>query len=78
MMHPIYTSKNYDPARITSRYVTHEQDGAFWFCECAGGERRVDVRQGYVDREDLPPNVVLEAIARRAAGVWPFAIEWPL
>lgn len=74
-MKVIYQSKNYDPAKVTDRYVRSDMNGGFWFCECVGMDRRLDVRQGTVDADELPEYVIKAAKERE--GFYPSYVAWP-
>jgi len=69
-----YQARDYDPSQVHKRYVRF--DGKkFGFCEI-GKLRGFDIRQGWVDAEDLPTDVKDKAIALK--GTWPSYIEWPI
>lgn len=69
-------SPDYAPERVRARYVSYRaSEGEFFFVE-VGDDRRYDIRQGYVDAQDLPPDIRQAASDR--AGFWPPYVEWPL
>lgn len=70
-------ARGYHPSQVRARYVRAAFDGKYRWCE-VGDDRRYDLRQGTVKAEALPADVREAADARRAAGVWPFNVEWPL
>jgi hypothetical protein len=43
-----------------------------------GVDRNYDMRQGTCDEADLPRDVAAAARDRRAGGVSPFYVDWPL
>jgi hypothetical protein len=75
-MNTIHQAKDYDATKVTDRYVRTDLNGGFWFCEVVGADRRFDVRQGTVDRDELPDWVAKEAEAR--SGFYPSYVDWPL
>ena len=70
-----HTAKNYSPGQVVSRYVRIDGNGVFRFCE-VGEDRWYDLRQGTVDREDLPADVIKAAEANR--GKFPSYTAWPI
>lgn len=70
-----HQARDYDPAKVTDRYVRTDLSGGFVFCEVVGGDRRFDVRQGTVTEDDLPEYVLKAALAR--SGFYPSYVEWP-
>lgn len=75
-MQTVYQSKDYDPAKVTDRYVRSDMDGGFWFCEVVGSDRRFDVRQGTVEADELPEYIIKAAKERE--GFYPSYVEWSL
>lgn len=74
-MRVTHQSKDYDPAKVTDRYVRSDLSGGFVFCEVVDGNRKFDVRQGVVDADELPPYVLAAAIERE--GFYPSYVDWP-
>lgn len=72
----VYQSKDYDPEKVTDRYVRSDLNGGFWFCECVGMDRRYDTRRGTVEAEELPDHIIKAAKERE--GFYPSYVEWPL
>lgn len=73
-MQTVYQSRDYDPDKVTDRYVRSDLSGGFWFCEVAG-DRRYDVRQGTVEADELPEYLIKAAKERE--GFYPSYVEWP-
>jgi capsid portal protein len=69
-----YTAKSYAPENVRKRYVRLAENGEFMFCE-VGDDRRYDLRQGIVDRSEIPEIVAREA--ERISGTFPNYVEWP-
>jgi hypothetical protein len=71
-----YQSKKYTPEAVLARYVQyHFWNGEFGFCE-VGGDRRYDLRQGTVERGELPDDIANAAIEH--AKVSQLYVRWPL
>lgn len=58
-----------------ARYVQHVEGPHFKWCE-VGQDKRYDCARGICALDDLPSDVAQKAIDRRAAGVWPFYVDW--
>lgn len=73
-MQATYTSRQYSPDKVRSRYVRRSANG-YQFCE-VGDNRRYDLRQGRVDASELPASVkaAADAMAGRAFSY----VDWPL
>jgi hypothetical protein len=75
-MHATYTSKNYAPDKVRSRYVCKPLGFlGYHFCE-VGENRRYDLRQGVVRPDEIP--VEVREAADKRAGFFPPWVEWPL
>ncbi len=74
-LHVRHEARDYRPDKVRKRYVRQSVRGHFEFCE-VGDDRRYDLRQGDVDVDVLPVDVVAEAESRR--GMPPAYVEWPL
>lgn len=59
-----------------NRYVKVDPDGSWQWIE-VGTDRRWDIAGGSCADDDLPASVLSKAKRTRAAGVWPFWVEWP-
>lgn len=70
-------ARNFHPDQVRSRYVRLAFDDKFRWCE-VGADRSVDLRQGTVKETELPADVAAAARDRRAGGVSPFYVDWPL
>lgn len=73
----IAQARNYSPDLVKKRYVRFSLDGAFHFAE-VGDDRWIDLRQGTVERDELPESVAAAAEAEHKRGQWPSYVEWPL
>lgn len=70
---PIYTSRAYRPDLVARRHVRFDSSGRYFWIE--GDAGCFDVRQGWCDTADLPPEV--RARADAAAGSIPGYVPWP-
>jgi hypothetical protein len=73
-MKTTYQSADYDPAKVTARYVRFTTDKKFFFCE-VGLDTRTDIRQGTVDESELPEYIA--KYARERCGIYPSYVRWP-
>lgn len=74
MITATYTATNYKPEEVSKRYVRFDGE-VFRFCE-VGNDRRFDIRQGIVSRDELPDAIATAASERR--GFSPSYVEWPI
>lgn len=77
MIRATYTARDYEPGKVTARYVRLASCGAWQWCE-VGPDRRYDVRQGECDLADVPPELVERARALQGqAFAYVAAPHWP-
>lgn len=76
MIRPTYTASTYDPGVAYARYVRAGRGPGdfYFFCE-VDPVSRLDVRQGVVDRDDVPASIRAAADARY--GFFPSYVDWP-